>query len=98
MTGVLGPLLNFIVSQPVDDIQIEEARLEDVVMKYYRGTLHERSSSLLLHSLRRARTLVLAMGALLGAFQVVLILVARSIQRTGGFDQLVNLLPPSPGR
>ena len=49
---------------------------------------------LLLHSLRRARTLVLAMGALLGAFQVVLILVARSIQRSGGFDQLVNLLPP----
>jgi len=33
------------------------------------------------------------MGALLGAFQVVLILVARSIQRTGGFEQLVNLLP-----
>ena len=52
---------------------------------------------LLLHSLRRARTLVLAMGALLGAFQVVLILVARSIQRTGGFDQLVNLLPLRPG-
>ena len=36
--GVLRPLLDFIASMPVEDIQIEEARLEDVVMKYYRGS------------------------------------------------------------
>ena len=49
---------------------------------------------LLLHTLRRVRVFVLILGTLLGAFQMVLILVAGSIQRSGGFDQLVNLLPP----
>jgi len=49
---------------------------------------------LLAHSLKRMRTLVLSMGALLGAFQVVLVLVAGSIQRSGGFEQLSALLPP----
>jgi ABC-2 type transport system permease protein len=34
------------------------------------------------------------MGALLGGFQVVLIVVARSIQQSGGFEQLSALLPP----
>lgn len=34
--GVLKPLLDFIVELPVEDIQTDQARLEDVVMKYYR--------------------------------------------------------------
>ena len=49
---------------------------------------------LLRHSIKRARTLVLTTGALLAAFQVLLILVARSIQHSGGFKQLGQLLPP----
>jgi ABC-2 type transport system permease protein len=54
-----------------------------------------RSAALLVvHSLKRMRTLVLTTGVLLAAFQLVLILVGGSIQRTGGFDQLSALLPP----
>ena len=34
--GVLKPLLDSVASLPVEDIQIEETRLEDVVLKYYR--------------------------------------------------------------
>jgi ABC-2 type transport system permease protein len=49
---------------------------------------------LLVHSLKRVRTLVLSMGLLLGGFQFVLILVARSVQRSGGFEELSALLPP----
>src|ERR1035438_5825247 len=46
------------------------------------------------HSLRRTRTLVLTTGILLGAFQVVLVAVAGSIQGSGGFEALSALLPP----
>jgi ABC-2 type transport system permease protein len=49
---------------------------------------------LFLHSLKRIRTLLLAMGLLLAAFQILLIAVARSIFRSGGFRQLSALLPP----
>jgi ABC-2 type transport system permease protein len=49
---------------------------------------------LLIHSLKRARTLVLSMGILLAGFQLILIVVARSIQRSGGFEELSTLLPP----
>jgi ABC-2 type transport system permease protein len=49
---------------------------------------------LVAHSLKRVRTLVLTMGILLAGFQVVLILVARSIQSSGGFEKLSALLPP----
>jgi len=49
---------------------------------------------LLAHSIKRVRILVLAMGLLLGGFQVILILVAKSIHNSGGFDQLSALLPP----
>lgn len=49
---------------------------------------------LLSHSIKRVRTLVLAMGLVLGAFQSILILVARSIQNSGGFEQLSAMLPP----
>jgi ABC-2 type transport system ATP-binding protein len=34
--GALGPLLRVIAALPVKDIEIEEPKLEDVVMKYYR--------------------------------------------------------------
>src|SRR5262249_24106475 len=35
--GPLGPLLSVIAGLPVEDIDVHEAKLEDVVMKYYRG-------------------------------------------------------------
>jgi ABC-2 type transport system permease protein len=49
---------------------------------------------LLALSLKRARTLLLAMGSLLAAFQVLLVLIAGSIQRGGEFEQLAAMLPP----
>lgn len=48
---------------------------------------------LLALSLKRARTLLIATGLLLAAFQVLLVLIARSIRPTE-FDQLASLLPP----
>jgi len=45
-------------------------------------------------SLKRARTLLIATGLLLAAFQVLLVLIAGSIERTGDFEQLASLLPP----
>jgi ABC-2 type transport system ATP-binding protein len=35
--GVLGPLLKILATLPVKDIEVEEPRLEDVILKYYRG-------------------------------------------------------------
>jgi ABC-2 type transport system permease protein len=49
---------------------------------------------LLALSLKRIRTLLAVMGLLLFAFQVILILVARSIQNAGRFEQLAALIPP----
>ncbi len=51
-------------------------------------------NALLLHSLGRVRTLVLAIGLLLCLLQVILILVARSLDTGGQFAQLATLLPP----
>jgi ABC-2 type transport system permease protein len=48
---------------------------------------------LVAHSLKRVRTLVLTMGVLLACFQAILIVVARSIQRSSGFEQLSAMLP-----
>ena len=45
-------------------------------------------------SLRRARTLLLATGLLLAAFQVLLVFIARSIHHAGEFEQIAALLPP----
>lgn len=45
------------------------------------------------HSLKRVRTLVLTMGILLAGFQLILIVVAKSIQGSGGFAQLSAMLP-----
>ena len=45
-------------------------------------------------SLKRSRILLVAMGLLLGAFQVLLVLIAGSIERAGEFEQLAALLPP----
>lgn len=50
--------------------------------------------TLLVYSLKRVRTLVIAMAALLAIFQVFLIVVARSIQSSGSFEQLAELMPP----
>jgi len=36
VAGPLGPLLALLEGLPVEDMEIEEARLEDVVLKYYR--------------------------------------------------------------
>jgi len=36
VTGPLGPLLALLAGLPVEDMELEEARLEDVVLKYYR--------------------------------------------------------------
>ncbi|MCI0338732.1 MAG: ABC transporter permease [Acidobacteria bacterium] len=49
---------------------------------------------LLFHSLKRVRALVISMGLLLGVFQVFLIIVARSVQRSGTFEQMSALIPP----
>lgn len=49
---------------------------------------------LLALSLKRARALLLATGLLLAAFQVLTVLIAGSIQRTGEFEQLALMLPP----
>jgi ABC-2 type transport system permease protein len=50
--------------------------------------------ALLLHSLQRVRSLVLVIGLLLCLLQVILILVARSLDTGGQFAQLATLLPP----
>jgi ABC-2 type transport system ATP-binding protein len=34
--GLLGPLLGLLAALPVEDIQVEEPRLEEVLIKYYR--------------------------------------------------------------
>ena len=49
---------------------------------------------LLAYSLKRMRTLLLTMGVLLCAFQVLMVAVARSVERSGGFAQLSVLIPP----
>ena len=36
VAGVLGPLLRLTADLPVEDLQVEEPKLEEVVMKYYR--------------------------------------------------------------
>lgn len=49
---------------------------------------------LLALSLKRARILLMAMGFLLVALQLLLVLIAGSIERAGEFEQLASLLPP----
>lgn len=49
---------------------------------------------LLAYSLKRMRTLLVAMGVLLGGFQILMVAVARSVERSGGFAQLSALIPP----
>ena len=48
---------------------------------------------LMVYSLKRVRTLVAAMAVLLGAFQVLLIVVAGSIQSSNSFEQLGEFIP-----
>ena len=89
---VEGPfvlLLQTIATLPVRDMEIEEPKLEDVILNYYRDGARMRAAALLFaYSLKRVRTLALTAGLLLAAFQLVLIFVAGSIQSSGGFDQL----------
>ena len=49
---------------------------------------------LIRHSWRRVRPLILLVAALLGAFQVIMILAARTLQTTGTLSQLAAMLPP----
>jgi ABC-2 type transport system permease protein len=49
--------------------------------------------ALMAHSLRRIRTILIAMGILLFAFQVLLVSMARAINDAGGFRQLAHLMP-----
>jgi ABC-2 type transport system permease protein len=49
--------------------------------------------ALLVNSLRRVRFLVLTMGVLLAGFQILLTLVAGSIERSGGFADISDLVP-----
>ena len=48
---------------------------------------------LLVHSLKRIRTLVLTISLVLAAFQLVMVAVAGSIYRSNGFQQFTALLP-----
>jgi hypothetical protein len=36
VAGALGPLLNLLATLPVKDLEVEEPRLEDVLIKFYR--------------------------------------------------------------
>jgi len=36
--GDLGPLIDALAGLPVRDLEVEKPRLEDVLLKYYRGT------------------------------------------------------------
>jgi ABC-2 type transport system ATP-binding protein len=38
VAGPLGPLLALLAPLPVHDLEVQEARLEDVILKYYRGS------------------------------------------------------------
>lgn len=49
--------------------------------------------ALVRHSLRRARTLLIAGSVFLAIFQIFLILAARSLYNSGGFAQLGGLMP-----
>src|SRR5687767_11452726 len=46
------------------------------------------------HSLKRIRTLVLALAILLGGFQILLIVVAAEFHRSKGMAGLADMLPP----
>jgi hypothetical protein len=49
--------------------------------------------ALLRHSVRRTRTIILAMAGLLAAFQILFALAAKSFQELNAFDRLVTLIP-----
>jgi ABC-2 type transport system permease protein len=49
---------------------------------------------LLAHSIKRVRTLILVMGAVLALFQVFLIVIGRSLDQSNAFEQLSAIIPP----
>jgi ABC-2 type transport system permease protein len=50
--------------------------------------------ALLVRSFTRQRALIVGLAALLSGFQVVLVLIARNLQRLGLFSQLAAMMPP----
>jgi hypothetical protein len=92
--GEVGPLLPLLAGLPVRDLEDGRAGARGRAR-----TLLPRAAgvtgvlALLAHSLRRQRGLLLAVCALLFAFQILLILVARGLEETGGFAQLESLIP-----
>lgn len=49
--------------------------------------------TLIAHSLKRVRTLLVGMGVILSLFQLLLTVVGRTLDRSGAFDQLAALVP-----
>jgi ABC-2 type transport system permease protein len=50
--------------------------------------------ALLVRSFARHRALIVGLAALLSGFQVVLVLIARNLQRLGLYSQLAAMMPP----
>jgi len=50
--------------------------------------------ALVRHALWRARTLILVVALILGAFQWLITLAARTFDRTGAFKQILSIIPP----
>ena len=48
---------------------------------------------LIIHSLRRVRNLVVVMGLILAVFQIFVVVIAKSIQKSNAFDQIGALVP-----
>ena len=93
--GEVGALLPRLGALPVADLRIDEARLEDVLIRFYREeVMMKRTLALVRHSWRRSRSLVLLVAALLCLFQVVMVLAAQTLQTTGTFAQLTGMIPP----
>jgi ABC-2 type transport system permease protein len=49
---------------------------------------------LIAHSLKRVRTLVLVMSFVLAVFQVFIIVIARTIEESNIFEQMLAIIPP----
>ncbi len=70
------------------DHDFERARRQVELIEEMASAAQSEMRALLLHSLERVRTLVVVIGLLLCLLQVILILVARSLDTGGQFAQL----------
>ena len=96
VAGPIGPLLARLQGLPVKDMELEEARLEDVVLKILpQGGLMRGPFLLFRLSLKRVRLLLCATGLLLAAVQVLRVRIAASVHNAGQFDLVAALLPSS---